>query len=51
MKNLLNDPTVSNFVTKKWIKVNDLSSGQHYMRFKTPMLRQICVIIVMHKMF
>ena len=24
----LNDSTVSKFVTKKWIEVNDLSSGQ-----------------------
>ena len=27
---LLNDSTVSKFVTKKWIEVNDLSSGQYY---------------------
>ena len=26
---LLNDSTVSKFVTKKWVKVNDLSSGQY----------------------
>ena len=26
---LLNDSTVFKFVTKKWIKVNDLSSGQY----------------------
>ena len=25
----LNDSTVSKFVTKKWFKVNDLSSGQY----------------------
>ena len=25
---LLNDSSLSKFVTKKWIKVNDLSSGQ-----------------------
>ena len=40
---LLNDPTVSKFVTKKWIKVNDLSSRQYSVnknvRFKTSMLR------------
>ena len=40
---LLNDSTVSKFVTKKWIKVNDLSSGQYSVnkniRFKTSMLR------------
>ena len=26
---LLNDSTVSKFVTRKWIEVNDLSSGQY----------------------
>ena len=26
---LLNDSTVSKFVTKKWIKVNDLSGDQY----------------------
>ena len=40
---LLNDSTVSNFVTKKWVEVNDLSSGQYSfnknIRFKTSMLR------------
>ena len=40
---LLNDPTVSKFVTKKWIKVNDLSSGQYSVnkniRFQTSLLR------------
>ena len=40
---LLNDFTVSKFVTKKRIKVNDLSSGQYSVnkniRFKTSMLR------------
>ena len=40
---LLNDSTVSKFVTKKWIEVNDLSSGQYSVnkniRFKTSMLR------------
>ena len=40
---LLNDPTVSKFVTKKWVEVNDLSSGQYSdnknIRFKTSMLR------------
>ena len=39
----LNDSTVSKFVTKKWIEVNDLSGGQYYVdrnvRFNTPMLR------------
>ena len=40
---LLNDSTVSNFMTKKWIEVNDLSSGQYSanknIRCKTSMLR------------
>ena len=40
---LLNDSTVSKFVTKKWIEVSDLSSGQHSvnknMRFKASLLR------------
>ena len=40
---LLNDSTASKFLTTKWIKVNDLSSGQYYVnkniRFKTYMLR------------
>ena len=26
---LLNDSSVSKFVTKKWVEVNDLSSGQY----------------------
>ena len=26
---LLNDLTVSNFVTKRWIEINDLSSAQY----------------------
>ena len=40
---LLNDSTVSKFVTKKWFKVNDLSIGQYSVnknvRFTTSMLR------------
>ena len=36
---LLNDSTVLIFVTKKWVEVNDLSSGQYSVkkniRFKT----------------
>ena len=37
---LLNDSTVSKFVIKKQIEVNDLSSGQYKnIRLKTPMLR------------
>ena len=40
---LLNYSTMSKFVTKKWVEVNDLSSGQYSVhkniRFKTSMLR------------
>ena len=40
---LLNDSTVSKFMTRKWIEVNDLSKGQYSanknIRFKTPILR------------
>ena len=40
---LSNDWTLSKFVTKRWIEINDLSSGQHSSskntRFKTSMLR------------
>ena len=40
---LLNDSSVSKFVTKKWVEVNDLSSGQYStsqnIRFKNSMLR------------
>ena len=40
---LLNNPTVSKFVTKNWVDVNDLSNGQYSvnknMSFKTSMLR------------
>ena len=40
---LLNDSTVSKFVTKKWVEVNNLSSGQYAVnkniRFKTSLLR------------
>ena len=43
MSKLLNDSTLSKFVTKKWIEVNDLSSGQYSVNknitFKTSMLR------------
>ena len=39
---LSNDSTVSTFVTKKWVEVNDLSSGLYFVnesiRFKTSML-------------
>ena len=41
----LNDSTVSKFVTKKWIKINDLSSDQYSVnknaRFKTSMFRLV----------
>ena len=40
---LLNESAVSKFLTKKWIEVNDLSSGQYSasksIRFKTSMFR------------
>ena len=40
---LLNDSTVSKFVIKNWVEVNDLSSGQYPVskntRSKTSMLR------------
>ena len=40
---LLNDSTVSKFVTKKWIQINGLSNGQYCVnkniRFKNSMLR------------
>ena len=43
MCKLLNDSTVSMFVIKMWIEVNDSSGSQYsakkYIRFKTPMLR------------
>ena len=29
ISNLLKDSTVSKFLTKKWVEVNDLSSGQY----------------------
>ena len=40
---LSRDSTVSKFVTKKWVEVNDLLSGQYSVnknvRFKTAMLK------------
>ena len=40
---LWSDSTVSKYVTRKWIVVNDLPSGLYFVnnniRFKTPMLR------------
>ena len=39
----LNDSTVSKFVAKTWVELNDLSSGQYSVnkitRFKTSMVR------------
>ena len=52
MSKLLNDSTVLKFVTKKWVKVNDLSSGiyssNRNIRLKPSLLDQICVIIARH---
>ena len=49
---LSNESTVLKFVTKKWVKVNDLSNGQNSfsknIRFETSMLRADYVIIVLH---
>ena len=43
MSKLLNDSTVSKFLTRKRIELNDLSGGQYYVnkniKFQTPMLR------------
>ena len=36
---LLNDSSVSKFVTKKWIELNDLSSGQYSVNRNMSMLR------------
>ena len=40
---LLNDSTVSKFLAKKWVEVNDLSNSQHSanknIRFQTSMPR------------
>ena len=48
----LNDLSVSKFLTKRWVKVNDLSSGEYSMKknikFKISMLTFIYVTIVMH---
>ena len=42
---LLNDLTISKFVTRKWIEVNDLSISQYFLdkniRFKNPTLRSV----------
>ena len=51
---LLNDSTVSKFVTKKWIKVNYLSSGQYSVNEKYKVqnfnakIRWLYVTIAMH---
>ena len=53
---LLNDSTVSKFVTRKWIEVNDLSGSQYSVdkniRLKTYMLRSdlcdysvVCIVV------
>ena len=54
---LLNDSTVSKFVIRKWIGVNDFSGGEYFVdkniKFKTPMLRldlcgyifEICILL------
>ena len=43
LSKLLNDSTVSKFVTIKWIEGNDLPNGQYFVdeniRFKTTILR------------
>ena len=48
---LLNESTVSKFVTTKWVEVNDLPSSQYSdnknIRFKSSMLRSDYVIIGM----
>ena len=48
---LLKDSTVSKFVTKNWIQVNDLSSGQYSVNknlsFKTSILRlDLCDYVI-----
>ena len=49
---LLKDLTISKFVARTWTELNDLSGGQYSVnknvRFKTPMLDQIYLTIVMH---
>ena len=49
---LLNDSTVSKFLVRKWIEVNDLLNGPYIanknIKFKTPICDYTCVIIVMH---
>ena len=43
---LSNDSTVSKFVTRKWIKVNDLSSGQYSVQKKIDLCDYSDVYIV-----
>ena len=51
IRKLRNDLTVSNSVTRKWIKINDLSNGQcsfnKNISFKTPVFRSDCVVMAM----
>ena len=53
---LLNNSTVSKFVTNKWVEVNESSSGQYSgkknIKFKTSMLRSnlcdysdVCIVV------
>ena len=52
--NLLNDESnkPSKFKTKNWVEINDNITGAYcsnkQIRFKTAMLRSICVIRVIH---
>ena len=41
---LLNDLTVSKFVTEKWVEVNDLSSGQYSVNKHTGFIYVIIVV-------
>ena len=43
---LLNDSTVSKFVTEKWIRVNDLSSGQNSSMLRSDLCAYSFVYIV-----
>ena len=40
MSNLLNDSTVSKFVTRKWIEVSNLWGGQYYVNINTTPMRR-----------
>ena len=39
---LLNDSTVSKFLTKKWVEVNDLSRGEYYSNKKIRLKKIHC---------